>query len=66
MRVRPLGSGEWKTIPATHLARAVWSATIPAASDDFEYRVVAESATGANLTWPATAPEMNQTVVVAP
>jgi hypothetical protein len=66
VHIRPLGSGEWKAIPATHLARAVWSATLPAASDDFEYRVVAESATGANLTWPATAPEMNQTVVVAP
>jgi hypothetical protein len=63
---RPLGSGEWKAIPATHLARAVWNATLPAATDDFEYRVVAESATGANLTWPATAPEMNQTVVVVP
>ena len=63
---RPFGSGEWKTIPAMHLVRAVWNATLPAASDDFEYRVVAESATGAKLTWPATAPEMNQTVVVVP
>ena len=66
VQIRPLGSGEWKAIPATHLARAVWNATLPAATDDFEYRVVAESATGANLTWPATAPDLNQTVVVAP
>ena len=66
VKTRPLGAGAWQTIPATHLTRAVWSATLPAATDDFEYQVVAESATGANLTWPATAPEMNQTVVVAP
>jgi len=66
VQIRPLGSGEWKAIPATQLARAVWNATLPAATDDFEYRIVAESATGANLTWPATAPEMNQTVVVVP
>jgi hypothetical protein len=64
VRMRPLGKGEWKTIPATHLARAVWSATLPAAADDFEYHVVAESGTGAKLTWPATAPELNQTVVI--
>jgi len=62
--VRSLGKGKWRKIQATHTARAVWSATIPGSVDDFEYQVVAESATGAKLIWPSTAPELNQTVVV--
>jgi hypothetical protein len=35
-----------------------------AAREDFEYRVEAETADGRRLQWPATAPQMNQTVVV--
>jgi hypothetical protein len=31
--------------------------------EDFEYRVEITTADGANLTWPASAPEINQTVV---
>jgi len=62
--VRPLGKGKWKIIRATHIARAVWNAAMPAAVDDFEYQVVAESVTGAKLTWPSTAPGLNQTVIV--
>jgi hypothetical protein len=64
VRVRPLGQDAWQTLAATHLARAVWSATLPAATLDFEYQVSAECGDGTSLTWPATAPEMNQTVVV--
>ena len=47
---------------ATHVGRAVWSATLPAAQEDFEYYLTA----GGNLVWPATAPGLNQTVVVFP
>jgi hypothetical protein len=64
VRSRPLGGGEWKTLPATPLARAVWSATLPAATEDFEYQVTAATASGDQLTWPSTAPKLNQTVVV--
>ena len=60
VHVRPLGTGDWKTIPATHLARAVYEAKLPATQEDFEYYVTA----GENLIWPATAPKMNQTVIV--
>jgi hypothetical protein len=59
---RPLGKGGWQTIPATHLARAVYEVKLPAAQDDFEYYVTAGNA----LVWPATAPQLNQTVVVMP
>ena len=65
VRVRPLGGTEWQTLSATHIARAVWSATLPPATTrDFEYHIIANCADGTRLTWPATAPERNQTVVV--
>jgi hypothetical protein len=61
---RPLGHGPWQTVAAGHIGRALWNATFPAAVDDFEYHIVAVSRTGARLVYPATAPEINQTVVV--
>ncbi|MBM4031487.1 MAG: hypothetical protein FJ291_06830 [Planctomycetes bacterium] len=60
VRVRPLGRGDWQTVTATHLARSVYEAKLPAALEDFEYHIAA----GDKLVWPATAPGMNQTVVV--
>lgn len=60
VHLRPLGKGAWLTIPAKHLARAVFEAKLPAAQADFEYYIT----TGKNLIWPATAPQLNQTVVV--
>jgi hypothetical protein len=56
---RPLGRGSWQSIDARHAGRGVYEALIPAADEDFEYYITAGS-----LVWPATAPEMNQTVVV--
>jgi hypothetical protein len=64
VHVRPLGHGVWQAIPATHVARGVWRAALPAAREDFEYYVTAALASGLSLTWPVTAPSMNQTVVV--
>lgn len=61
---RPLGAGKWEEIPATHFARAVWDARLPAVQDDFEYYVTAETSGGQKLVWPATAPTLNQTVIV--
>jgi hypothetical protein len=65
LKLRPLGGEGWQEIPARHLARAVFEANLPAARDDFEYFITAETGAGARLVWPATAPEINQTVVVA-
>jgi hypothetical protein len=64
VKLRPLGKGDWRILPAQHLARGVWTATLPAATEDFEYQVEAETADGKKLAWPATAPQLNQTVVV--
>jgi hypothetical protein len=60
VHVRPLGKGEWKALPAAHTARAVYEAKFPAAHEDFEYYITG----GEKLLWPATAPQINQTVVV--
>ena len=63
---RYMGNGSYRKISLDHLARAVYSATLPPASgsEDIEYYIEAEMADGKKLYWPATAPELNQTVVV--
>ena len=66
VHLRPLGRGDWRDIPAKHVGRAVYAVTLPPAQEDFEYHVTAESAAGAPLVWPPTAPRINQTLVVAP
>ena len=63
VRFRPLGQGAWHMIPASHVGRAVYEAPLPAATEDCEYHVTAETATGVKLVWPATAPEINHTAV---
>jgi hypothetical protein len=66
LRLRPLGQGPWRTVAASHVARAVWRVQLPPAAEDFEYYVVAETGDGRTLHWPPAAPETNQTVVVGP
>jgi hypothetical protein len=61
---RPMGQGDWQTLPVRHEGRAVWQASMPGAASDYEYFVEAQLADGKTLRWPASAPEMNQTVVV--
>jgi hypothetical protein len=64
IHVRPLGRGDWQSLQATHLGRAVWRADLPGAADDYEYFLDARTADGKTLRWPAGAPELAQTVVV--
>jgi hypothetical protein len=64
---RPLGKGTFERMPLEHVARGVYSVRIPASriTDDIEYYV--QASVGADtLRFPATAPAMNQTVVVMP
>ena len=63
---RPLGKGEFAKLPATQAARNVYRATLPAEAvqDDLEYYLEASLDTGTTLRWPATAPALNQSVVV--
>jgi len=63
---RPLGKGTFEKLPLEHAARSVYSVRIPATQigdNDIEYYVQASVGTG-TIRFPATAPAMNQTVVV--
>lgn len=66
VKFRPLGKGEWQTVKTLHQARAVWQVKFPPATEDFEYSVEAQAAHSETLRWPASAPDLNQTVVVIP
>ncbi|HUW61876.1 MAG TPA: malectin domain-containing carbohydrate-binding protein [Candidatus Bathyarchaeia archaeon] len=55
---RPLGQGEFTEVPLAHVARAMY-ATMLSVNEDIEYYIKA-----ADAVWPATAPELNQTLVV--
>ena len=61
---RPLGQGEFRKQDLTHMARGVYLVTLESVQNDIEYYITAETTGGKKLVWPATAPEMNQTVVV--
>ena len=61
VHLRPMGQGAWKTLSARHVARAVFEATLPPTTEDCEYFI-----TAGDLVWPATAPTLNQTVIVTP
>ncbi len=62
---REMGKSDFYMINLDHQARAVYSATLPPATGgDIEYYIEAKMAEGKKLVWPATAPGLNQTVVV--
>ena len=60
VHLRPLGQGAWQTLTARPVARATYAVQLPPVQGDFEYYITA----GDTLVWPATAPELNQTVCV--
>ncbi len=64
VKTRPLGRGKWRTVEARHVGRAVYRAHLPPAQEDFEYVVEMQTARSQVVRWPATAPELNQSVVV--
>jgi hypothetical protein len=61
---RTLGTGEFRKTPAQHVARSVYRVALMPTNECFEYWIEVETAGGKSLVWPATAPTMNQTVVV--
>ena len=66
LRFRALGGETWQEESARHVAHAVFEVKLPAARDDFEYCLTARTTSGTELRWPATAPVLNQTVIVQP
>jgi hypothetical protein len=64
---RTLGQRRFASIPLKHQVRGVYSVDLPAhAKDDFEYYLKVEPDRGQPLYFPATAPKLNQTVVICP
>ncbi len=63
---RRLGASSSETLEFEHATRGVYSVTIPAGkiAEDFEYAILAKANDGKEYRFPATAPAMNQTVVV--
>ncbi len=63
---RTMGKGDYQKTRLRHIARDVYSVRIPAGAiqSDFEYYIQALFAEGQEITFPATAPEINQTVVI--
>ena len=61
-----MGEGNFKKIPLAHVARGVYSARISsgAIETDIEYYIEANSADGRKAVFPASAPDINQTVVI--
>jgi hypothetical protein len=62
---RKLGEHRFAKLPLKWVAREVYSVQLPSsAKDDFEYYIQAEHERGKPVYFPATAPKLNQTVVV--
>ncbi len=62
---RKMGEGDYNKLPLAHINRAVYNVQFPILENDaIEYYIKAETAEGELLTWPPTAPELNQTIVV--
>ncbi|MFC1633666.1 hypothetical protein ACFL5Z_02395, partial [Planctomycetota bacterium] len=63
---RAMGKGRYKRIPLSHTARGVYFARIPAGAieNDLEYYIKASSTDGREAIFPATAPDIGQTIVM--
>jgi hypothetical protein len=63
---RQMGSGDFAKVPLRHVARGVYAVTLSAAAipGDLEYYIAVGTGSGKTLHFPATAPQLNQTVVV--
>ena len=61
-----LGQEQFQKMNLSHVARGVYSITLTPdmVAGDFEYYIKATGGDGKTLLFPATAPELNQTVVV--
>lgn len=57
------GKGTHKSKQLTHIARGVYSLTLPPQPNDLEYYIQAQISTG-NIVCPLTAPNLNQTVII--
>jgi hypothetical protein len=62
---REMGRGAFQAVPLDNVARGVYRLTLPAPAVDLEYYLEAKAG-GQVVRFPATAPALNQTVIVFP
>ena len=63
---RPMGTGNWATVPLAPAGRGVWRVSLPSTGTDFEYAVEAVSSSGTPLRVPAAGRDASRTVIVGP
>jgi len=65
---RPMGKGKFNKVVCNHINRGVYKVTLPkqAAAQGLEYYIKAVTDKGDVLKFPASAPSINQTVVIMP
>jgi hypothetical protein len=62
---RKLGQRQFNRVPLAPVSRGVYQVALPAGiTEDFEYYVSVKPQQGSPVVFPATAPKLNQTVVV--
>jgi len=62
---KPLGGEKYRKAGFVHLDRGVYRTSLPLSiTEDFEYYVEAKTEDNESLRFPATAPDLNQTVVL--
>jgi hypothetical protein len=64
---RPIGTDKYTKAALAHIARGVYSVTIPSQKikkADLEYHIKVAADDGRSIYFPATAPQMDQTVVI--
>ncbi len=63
---RAMGKGTYNRTDLMHIARGVYSVKVPTNQirTDLEYYVRLSSTNGQQITFPASAPQTNQTIVV--
>ncbi|GAP72682.1 hypothetical protein SAMD00024442_4_29 [Candidatus Symbiothrix dinenymphae] len=67
LKYRILGEKKYQTIALQSVGRCVYQAEIPAdrITGDFEYYIEAKKQAGGTMHFPATAPNINQTVILS-
>ena len=64
LKTRKLTKGKFRKISLSHVARGVYSVTLPAMDKEgLEYYIETVVANGEKLVWPPTAPFVNQTII---
>ena len=63
---RSWGGGTFNSVRAKPVGRSVYEANLPTGYEELEYYITAQASDGTDLRWPATAPEICQTVITLP